>query len=457
MAGDAETGVTIMRVEAGLDSGAVALAERTPIEPSDDYGTLSARLAELGGELIVRALDLRAAGRLEFTDQDDSLATYAEKISPAERRLDPARPAAELERTVRALNPHVGAYLELDGGQRLGRPGGLGRGRVAAGRAARRRWRRAAARVRRGSAAAGRRSAPREAPDGRRMPTCAATRRRGWRRDLGGGYDPVPVDPALERGRDDASAPGLPRLRRALAAPDPATGALPLRLLPAALRAGLGMPELRRAPDDRPHERLRGHALPALRRLHAEVDLIEAATESPASPELFAGRRVAPSILSADFSRLGAQIDEVMAAGARLIHVDVMDGHFVPPITIGPLVAGSIADQVHDAGGALDVHLMIERPAEPGVRVRARGRRLHQLPLRGRRSRPPHPRGDPRGRLPGRPGAEPGDAGRVGHGADRGRRPDSLHVRQPRLGRPAVHRLGAGQGLEAARPGARPR
>jgi len=53
-----------------------------------------------------------------------------------------------------------------------------------------------------------------------------------------------------------------------------------------------------------------------------------------------------------------------MAAGARLIHVDVMDGHFVPPITIGPLVAGSIADQVHEAGGALDVHLMIERPAD---------------------------------------------------------------------------------------------
>jgi ribulose-phosphate 3-epimerase len=78
--------------------------------------------------------------------------------------------------------------------------------------------------------------------------------------------------------------------------------------------------------------------------------------------ELLAERRVAPSILSADFSRLGAQVDEVMAAGARVIHVDVMDGHFVPPITIGPLVAGSIADRVHAAGGVLDVHLMIEAP-----------------------------------------------------------------------------------------------
>lgn len=91
---------------------------------------------------------------------------------------------------------------------------------------------------------------------------------------------------------------------------------------------------------------------------------MEAATESgpAARRELYRSRRVAPSILSSDFSRLGAQVAEVIEAGARVIHVDVMDGHFVPPITIGPLIAGSIADQVHDAGGAIDVHMMIEAP-----------------------------------------------------------------------------------------------
>jgi len=72
--------------------------------------------------------------------------------------------------------------------------------------------------------------------------------------------------------------------------------------------------------------------------------------------------RVLPSILAADFSRLGEQVEQVMRAGARVIHVDVMDGHFVPPISIGDLVVASLREQVANAGGWLDVHLMVERP-----------------------------------------------------------------------------------------------
>jgi ribulose-phosphate 3-epimerase len=75
-------------------------------------------------------------------------------------------------------------------------------------------------------------------------------------------------------------------------------------------------------------------------------------------------RRIAPSILSADFARLGDLVGEIMEAGARVIHVDVMDGHFVPPITMGPIVVEALDEQVHDAGGWLDVHLMIERPQD---------------------------------------------------------------------------------------------
>ncbi|MBM3146312.1 MAG: ribulose-phosphate 3-epimerase [Actinobacteria bacterium] len=71
---------------------------------------------------------------------------------------------------------------------------------------------------------------------------------------------------------------------------------------------------------------------------------------------------IAPSILSADFARLGEEVATVMDAGARVIHVDVMDGHFVPNITIGPPVVAALAPLVHDRGGLLDVHLMIDRP-----------------------------------------------------------------------------------------------
>ena len=116
MAGDDATGVSIMRVTEGLDSGAVCLQEAEPIGPDDDYGTLAVRLERLGGELLVRALDERP----EFVEQDESQVTYAHKIEAADRALDPARSPEELERTVRALRPHIGARVALPEGDFIG-------------------------------------------------------------------------------------------------------------------------------------------------------------------------------------------------------------------------------------------------------------------------------------------------------------------------------------------------
>ncbi|MFT3862957.1 MAG: methionyl-tRNA formyltransferase [Solirubrobacterales bacterium] len=120
MARDAKTGVCVMRLTAGLDSGPVALRAEVPLGEDEDYGTLAAKLAELGGDLLVEALDLLSDGTLSFSEQDEAAVTYAEKIDGGERRLDPTRPAEELAAQVRALTPHIGAYLELAGGERLG-------------------------------------------------------------------------------------------------------------------------------------------------------------------------------------------------------------------------------------------------------------------------------------------------------------------------------------------------
>ena len=121
MAGDERTGVSIMRLTAGLDSGPVWASRSEPIEPADSYGSLSARLQALSGELLLGALDeLAAGGALEFAEQDEDGVTYAEKIEPSDRLLDPARSAAELERVVRALHPHIGARAELPDGAMLG-------------------------------------------------------------------------------------------------------------------------------------------------------------------------------------------------------------------------------------------------------------------------------------------------------------------------------------------------
>ena len=116
ISGDDLTGVSIMRVGAGFDSGPVCARATEPIRADDTYGTLAGRLEQLGADLLVRTLDERPP----CAPQDEALVTYAEKVSPADRELDPSRPAVELERVVRALTPHIGAHLALEDGSRLG-------------------------------------------------------------------------------------------------------------------------------------------------------------------------------------------------------------------------------------------------------------------------------------------------------------------------------------------------
>jgi ribulose-phosphate 3-epimerase len=119
--------------------------------------------------------------------------------------------------------------------------------------------------------------------------------------------------------------------------------------------------ELWRALDDRAHVDDGDRRLQQLPRLDARRGVSDSETTARRRA-LLTQRHVAPSILSADFARLGSQVSAVLEAGARVIHVDVMDGHFVPQISFGAIVVSAIADLVHDAGGFVDVHMMVERP-----------------------------------------------------------------------------------------------
>jgi methionyl-tRNA formyltransferase len=115
MAGDLDTGVSIMRVVEALDAGPACAQRSEPVHPHDTYGTLAPRLQRIGGDLLVEVLD----DQPPCTPQDDARATYAEKIGPEDRLLDPGRTAPENERVVRALTPHVGARIERAGGEPL--------------------------------------------------------------------------------------------------------------------------------------------------------------------------------------------------------------------------------------------------------------------------------------------------------------------------------------------------
>jgi methionyl-tRNA formyltransferase len=129
LAGDAHTGVSIMRMEAGLDTGPVYLRRSVPIEPGDTAGSLHDRLAQLGAHALCAVLDDLAAGSIRAEPQPETGVCYARKITREDARIDWTRPAAEIERLLRALDPVPGAHTE-HGGQALK----LWRGEPAAGR-----------------------------------------------------------------------------------------------------------------------------------------------------------------------------------------------------------------------------------------------------------------------------------------------------------------------------------
>ena len=115
-AGDEVTGISIMRPTDEMDAGPVCLQREEPIAPDDTYGTLASRLAFVGGELLVHALDTHPP----FEEQPSNGVTFADKVTAEDRRLDPERTPDELERRVRALSPHVGAWVDLPGDERMG-------------------------------------------------------------------------------------------------------------------------------------------------------------------------------------------------------------------------------------------------------------------------------------------------------------------------------------------------
>jgi methionyl-tRNA formyltransferase len=133
MAGDSETGVQVMRMEEGLDTGPVLATVKTPIDFDDTTGTVHDRLAVHGAALMVRALVLLANGEASETPQSSQGATYANKITSAETRIDWKKSAREVDCMIRGLSPFPGAWCELDGarvkvlqsriGQGLGAPG----------------------------------------------------------------------------------------------------------------------------------------------------------------------------------------------------------------------------------------------------------------------------------------------------------------------------------------------
>ena len=188
-----------------------------------------------------------------------------------------------------------------------------------------------------------------------RHPAAAAPRRHGWVLHRPAAPDRCVNLSTVSDSVGEARS-RVPQLRGAVAAADRGPRPLPLRLLPAALRARVGVPELRRALDDRADVEHRRDLLQPLQGQHAAAGLVRG-PRACCSSAGWRRRSCRPT------SRGSARRSTRCSRPARkVIHVDVMDGHFVPPITFGPLIVSALADRVHDAGAVIDVHLMIERP-----------------------------------------------------------------------------------------------
>jgi methionyl-tRNA formyltransferase len=138
--GETETGITIMRMVRALDAGDIGWTQRAPIFPFENYGRLSARLARIGCRSLVDFLGAVISGSARWTPQDDSLATYAEKIDKHELRIQWDKPAKDIQRTIRAFDPHAPAWCQkngvrlklmeardVDDGQAIGEPGRIQR------------------------------------------------------------------------------------------------------------------------------------------------------------------------------------------------------------------------------------------------------------------------------------------------------------------------------------------
>ena len=402
-----------MRVTAGLDSGPVGAGRggrgraRGRLRVASRRGSPSSAASCWCGPWTASS-----GGSSSSPSRTRPRPPTPRRSRPRSAICSPSRPAAELERTVRALTPHVGAYLELEGGSASAsrRPAPC-RTVPAAGAIEARGGQLVVGSSDGGAAPRGRPAARKEADERGRFPAWTRPARqrpsnarypRHMAERVDSGTGEMAGAPDAERGRPPA--PELPGLRRALAAPRPAPGALRLRLLPAPLRARLAVPQLRRAPDDQPPEPHRGHEVPGLRRTRccARSDLgsrhryrLDGRARALRDQ---AGRALDPLVRLLPARLAGRGGD----GRRRADHPRRRDGRPLRPADHDRPARRGLDRRPRPRCGRRDRRPPDDRTARPAHRgVRQGGRGLHHLPRRGDPAHQPHAERDPRARLPG--------------------------------------------------------